>query len=536
MKATSVAEQPSPPLTSALLVFSISFAAVLLLHIGLLRLPYFWDEAGYYIPAARDFFLSGRLIPYSTPSNAHPPLVMIYLGGCWKLFGFSVVTTRIAMLAVSAFSTTGLFRLSEVVSNRTVAVATVTCSAVYPVFFVQSSLAQVDLAAAGLTFWALAAYAQRRYHTVAIWMSLAVMTKETAILAAAALIVLELLFRITIWCRGNTNSAAAPCPQLYAAMLCPFIVLCAWYAYHYRTTGYLLGNPEFYRYNVQATLSPLRFLIAFVLRLWQTFGYLHLWLLTAAMLLAMFRRPRSQDPPDRTRIPVRFQLSFLSIAVAYIIFMSAIGGAVLARYMLPIVPLVILTAVSTLWRRVRSWSLVIAIVTASFVAALFVPPPYGFSIEDNLAYRDYIVMHQTAARLLEAKFPNAQVLTAWPASDELTRSYLGYVDRPLRVVRIENFSAEQVVPAADARRSYNVVAAFSTKYEPTHPAFANWQGWRELKVRFFGFHRDLPPHVIAQLVGGTIEHIESRNGQWIAIIRIERIEEADGHHGSALMR
>jgi hypothetical protein len=461
---------------------------------------------------------------------------MMYLGGCWKLFGFSVVTTRVAMLAVAAFSLTGLFRLSEVMANRTVALATLACTMFYPVFFVQSSLAQVDLAAAGLTVWALVAYARDQYSRLAFWMALAVMAKETAILAAVALIAFELLLRISNGFRTTARSTSEACWQRYAALLCPAIVLCAWYAYHYRTTGYLLGNPEYFRYNVQATLSPLRFLIALILRLWQTFGYLHLWLLTAAMLFAMFRRPRTDGATLRARIPVRFQLAFLSVAVAYIVFMSAIGGAVLARYLLPVVPLVILTAVSTLWRRVAQWALVVSIVAAAFVAALFVPPPYGFSIEDNLAYRDYIVMHQNAARLLSAKFPNARVLTAWPASDEVSRPYLGYVDTPLRVVRIENFSGEQVLSAADARRSFDVVAAFSTKYEPSHPLFASWKTWQELKVRFFGFHRDLPPQVIAQIIGGTIEHMESRNGQWMAIIRVERIEEASARQRSTLMR
>ena len=33
--------------------------------------------------------------------------------------------------------------------------------------------------------------------------------------------------------------------------------------------------------------------------------------------------------------------------------MALVGGAELARYMLPVVPLVILVCVSTLWRRVR---------------------------------------------------------------------------------------------------------------------------------------------------------------------------------------
>ena len=110
--------------------------------------------------------------------------------------------------------------------------------------------------------------------------------------------------------------------------------------------------------------------------------------------------------------------------------MAVVGGAVLARYMLPVVPLVIILFVSTLRRRVRLWRGVIAIVALAFVAALFVNPPYGFSIEDNLAYRDYILLHQQAEDYLEARYPMARVLTAWPASDELTRPYLGYVTRP----------------------------------------------------------------------------------------------------------
>src|SRR5215471_9457756 len=62
--------------------------AVLLIaaHASLLRLPYFWDEAGYYIPAARDL-LGGSLIPHCTPSNAHPPLVMAWLALAWKILG-----------------------------------------------------------------------------------------------------------------------------------------------------------------------------------------------------------------------------------------------------------------------------------------------------------------------------------------------------------------------------------------------------------------------------------------------------------------
>ncbi|MBI1983494.1 MAG: glycosyltransferase, partial [Acidobacteria bacterium] len=60
--------------------------ALLVLHIPFLDLPYFWDEAGYYIPAALDFSRSWLLIPESTMPTGHTPLVMVYLGLLWWVF------------------------------------------------------------------------------------------------------------------------------------------------------------------------------------------------------------------------------------------------------------------------------------------------------------------------------------------------------------------------------------------------------------------------------------------------------------------
>src|SRR5208283_5947823 len=190
-------KKPSRPQSSAwvqqFFLFALFFTGLMLLHAPLLRLPYFWDEAGYYIPAARDLFLTGTLIPQSTLSNAHPPLVMAWLALAWRVVGYSTLVTRTAMLALSAFSLLGLFRLSRIAANLPVAWATTALLALYPVCFTQSSLAQVDLPAAGFTFWALAAYIEDRRWKQVLWFSLAALAKETAILAPLALFAWELL-------------------------------------------------------------------------------------------------------------------------------------------------------------------------------------------------------------------------------------------------------------------------------------------------------------------------------------------------------
>ncbi len=509
-------------------VFALIFAAVWLLHLPLLRLPYFWDEAGYYIPAARDLLLSGSVIPHSTPSNAHPPLVMAYLALCWKLAGYSPLVTHTAMLLLAGFALLGVFRLARRVANFEVAVAATACTALYPVFFAQSSMAHVDLAAAGLTIWGFDAYIEGRWRPAAAWLSLAVLAKETALLAPIALLIwdwvcpwVDRLFDAKICLRTRGCQAAG-------SLLTPALVLSAWYAYHYAKTGYVFGNPEFFRYNVAATLSPLRIVLALGLRVWQAFGYLHLWVLTLLMVWAMTRPPLHDGEVERPRIELPVQFMFGVLVVTYVAAMSVVGGAVLARYMLTVVPLVVIPAVSTLRRRIRRWPVLIVLVCAAFTMALFRNPPYGFAPEDNLAYRDYIVMHQHAESFLAARYAGARVLTAWPASDEISRPYLGYVTRPMRVVRIEDFTTDEVMGAAQERARFDVALVFSTKYEPARPLLGHWRAWGKLKTRFFGFHRDLPPEIVAQLLGGHVVFTERRSGQWVAVIELERAYEAKG--------
>lgn len=505
------------------LVFAVIFTVVFLLHAPLLQLPYFWDEAGYYIPAARDLLLTGSLIPHTTVSNAHPPLVMAWIALWWKCVGYAPMVTRSAMLLVAAFSLMGVYRLAECVANTKVAIASTLCTALYPVFFAQSSLAQVDLAAAGLTFWALTAYLQRRTFAAATWFALAMLAKETAIITVIALVAWEVLGVAEgsrtglkeFWISGDRRS------QRLWPLVIPAIVLTGWYVFHYSRTGYVFGNPEFFRYNVASTLNPLRFLLVLAMRLWQAFGYLHLWVLTIGMLLAMFYPPLQDGDIKRPRIAIQVQMIFLVVVSGYVIAMALIGGAVLARYMLTAVPLVIMVAVSTLRRRFRYRSAAIVVVVLAFVMAWFWNPPYGFSPEDNLAYRDYIILHENSERFLEARYPMAHVLTAWPASDELTRPWLGYTTRPLQVVRIEDFSLEQMLSAAEFRDHFEVALVFSTKYEPAHPLLDRWATWTRLKSRFFGFHRDLPPAAAAKILGGHIVFAEERIGQWAAVIEVE---------------
>lgn len=510
--------------------FALIFTGLFLSHAPLLRLPYFWDEAGYFIPAARDLLLTGSLIPHTTLSNAHPPLVMLWLAFWWKFSAFTPATTRTAMLLVAAFALLGVWRLSRRVTNPRVALATVLCTALYPVFFTQSSLAHLDMAACPLTVWGLAMYIEGRTALALVFFAVSPLAKETAIVTPLALCVWELACPY-VRLKAFPTESLCVYPRSLARTLS--LALCAlplalWLAYHHHVTGFWLGNPEYLRYNLGATLNPLRVLLALVIRLWQALGYLNLFVLTLAAAYAMGCPPlRDASGACRERIAISTQLICAAVILANILALSVLGGAVLARYLLPVYPLVILLCVSTLHRRIRRWPVWIAVACAAFVFALVVPPPYRVSPEDTLLYRDYVLLHKSAADELALRYPRARVLTAWPASDELTRPFLGYVTRPMEVVRLENFSELEMLGAAPATDQFDVALLFSTKWEPPHPLLSRLPFGRVLQERFFDYHEDVDPERAAALLGGRVVRYINRNNEWIAIIAIERIENAN---------
>ncbi len=140
------------------MLYPVFFAAVYLSHITLLRLPYFWDEAGYYIPAAWDFFRSGTLIPVTTLSNAHPPLPSILLAGWWHLSGFVPSGTRTFVCMVAAAGLLAVYRIGRGLLGVAGGAALALLTGLYPIWFAQSTLAHADIFAAAFTLWGLSAF------------------------------------------------------------------------------------------------------------------------------------------------------------------------------------------------------------------------------------------------------------------------------------------------------------------------------------------------------------------------------------------
>jgi 4-amino-4-deoxy-L-arabinose transferase-like glycosyltransferase len=513
-------------------LFPLFFLAIFLSHWTLLRLPYFWDEAGYYIPAAYDFFRTGTLIPHSTVSNAHPPLPSLLLSAWWEIFGFHVLATRTLVCLVSAAALLAVFRLVRSLLDIRAACATTLLTALYPIWFAQSTLAHADIFAAALTLWALTVYLQptasqpdqnRRQIAAFVLFSLAALAKETAIVTPAALAAWE-FFQLLRDRRRPAAERRAHLAWTAAALAAPIAPLIGWYAYHRARTGFIFGNPEFLRYNATANFDAHRILVCLWHRLIHLTLHMDMFvptLCTLAILLVPVL-------PSRPRLAKPILSALAVILLANTIAFSVLGGALLTRYLLPMYPLVLLLCVAEWQSRLRTstWTWIAGLSAVAFLSALWINPPYAFAPEDNLTYRDMVILHQRAIQILEQRYPQATVLTAWPATTELARPELGYTTHPFQVAPISNFSFDQIEKAATEPGDYDTALLFSTKWAPPPGKIDLGHANQPTDIKYFDFHLDLRPAAAAALLHGDVVWQASRKGEWVAILRFPRIVDA----------
>lgn len=436
------------------------WGTVVLLHAPVLNLPYFWDEAGYYIPAARDFYQTGDVLPRSTARNPHPPLLSLYLAAAWHAFGESPLVTRLAMTLVAGAALYAVLLLALLVVPPAVGLWATALTALSPVFFAQSTLAHLDVAAALGSVLAIYFYLRRQLASCALALTLLCLARETGAVLVVVLAAAEFF-------RGSRRTGLA--------LLLALTPLAAWFVLLRVRTGTWFGDAEFAAYNVWGVMDPVRWLLQLAKRIYQVAIFQFHWPAALLIVIAAWLR--------KFTIPAAALQVFVWFAAAHIVFMGVFGGAPLTRYLLPLFPLFFLMAANAAWSlRFPGRSALILLLPFALVTSWFWNPPHPFGYEDNLAYADFVRLHQQTAPLLEALPPGTRILTAWPASDELARPWLGYVSRPLTVVPIREFSVaelERVDPA-----SFDVLFLYSRQWRPEwfdrHPRIA------AIQRRYFG--------------------------------------------------
>jgi len=400
------------------------------------------------VPASLDLFRHGAWIPVSTVPNVHPPGVMAYLAAVWSIFGYSIPATRVAMLLLAALGALVTFLLAIELARGTTgtpAFAALSLLCLSPLFFAQSMLAQLDMPAMCFSLLALLLFLQNRFSASAIACLVLVLVKETGIVA-------PVLFGCWLVAERGWRGIR---DALW--FILPVAALAIWVSALHHATGFWLGNPAFAAYNVREPLQPARFLLAAGRRFYYLFvGSGHF----IGTLLLLWARPRMPLFHGR---PWRITAWF---AALHILVVSLLGGAVLERYLLPVVPIVYIAfAVSLRALRGATRPLVLAGLLACLIATNFVNPVYPFPFENNLAFVSFVQLQQEAAAAIEAH-GDGVTATAFPMTDALRRPDFGYVRRGQKVVEMAGFQPSEIEKLKSQRP--DAVIVFNRAWDPLH--------------------------------------------------------------------
>lgn len=470
-------------------VFLSTLAVLVGAHLPWLRMPYFWDEAGQFIPASFDLYRDGAWIAHTVRPNVHPPGVMALIALTWHIFGYSILPARIVMLVVASLGATASFALAsrlagDIPGAPVVAVLFLIAS---PVFYTQSMLVMLDMPAMTLTTLALILFLDRRYAWCAVSCTALVLAKETAITTPAVfagwLLIREKRVRESLY---------------FAA---PALALGAWLTALHHATGHWLGNEEFANYNLAGTTDPVHLGITILERLRYLFWSDGHVIGTVALALGWrFLRRRA------------WAVAGL-VALAQTLFVTAFGTP-LIRYLLPVLPILyaaVATAAAFYPPRLR-WASHIAMI-ALLVAGIFWNPPYPYAYENNLSMMDFTRLQQAAASYLEAHAADKRIATAWPLTDELRSPFLGYVTHPLNVVDTSAFRAEAL--AALDPRSFDLLVVYK-RLAPATGTILDFQPVRRVLEHYYEYH----PQATEQEVRATglipLKRWD-RRGQWVVI-------------------
>lgn len=475
--------------------FFILFALLLFLsHLPILNLPYFWDEATQYIPSALDILHGGGVIPHSVSPVVHPPGALAYVAAFWKIAGYHTVVTRSAMLLLAALGVLAAFLLAiELLRDSRgtpafLGVALLCCS---PVFFAQAMLLQLDMPAMVFTTLALLMFLQDRVRAAAAVCCVLVLMKETGIVAPvvfAGWLVYERRWRDAVW------------------FVLPAAALVGWLGVLRVGTGSWMGNQGFAEYNFFYPLHPVRLTVALLRRGYYLFVANFHWIGAIAIVYAWRKSSLFSSRP--------WKIAWV-LAGAQVLAVTALGGAVLERYLLPVLP-VVYTAMAaglTMFPR-ASQRLCAAALLIGVAAGNFINPPYPFPYENNLAFTDFLKLQMDAADYVEHWYPQAQITTASPAVVELTRPELGFVKQRMDVQPIRNFSPA-VLDAVDWSK-VQVLVAFSRSWDPTF-SFLHYDAVQAFWRKYFGTMSNARLRDVRDRVPFPIEQHMQRRGQWVDI-------------------
>ncbi len=427
------------------IIFGILFA----FWLQTISIPYWWDAVGMVIEPSRDFlkkgidsfFISGGDRPRSF-------LVPVFLGLFWKMFGETILVSRVFNLLFSFLALFYTYLLAaEMTEDKNAGRWTGIFASLLllftPVFQAQVGITLLEIPLMAFAVAAFYYFFKRDYGGYLFFSSLGLLTKETfvfLILSISAYIIWKKAVRPLISGGFDFQDFA----KELLACVSPLVVIFWWFLIYSLKTGQFFLNLE----SLSFSIPQMKFVFKFLL-----FDQGRI-IVSAFFLLALngvFYQKRYKNYFQKRKI-------LLLAAIVVVMGVGVSFTGFMHRNILVILPFFYLLSLQSLrfFVHERPFAEQFSLVGAGAILAIliftsswnnhreirnwqFIP------LEDNLEYRDVIRAGEMTADYIEKQYPQSTIWTSFPTTYMLSDPFYGYVSTRFEVKNCFDFEEEDEV-------------------------------------------------------------------------------------------
>lgn len=313
-----------------------------------------------------DFYTGGFSQYFENWRSVHPPFKLILVSVFLKLGELNSFSYTLVGLIFGIFGIITIFFLSRELFNRQTARISAILLATSPLFLATGIFCLRDYLLTVLTLVSLYFYSKRKYTRYAFAASLAVLTKETALILSGSIIAVEAFYFIKKAIRGSKPDKDSK----FIFFLIPFLVFFFW-LFFLKVNGQKSWSDWIFTetaskgtyYTILNNLVTFRFLNKYAYQHWRQLFFLNFnwvyWLIVLIGSIIIF-----QDKNGRRIIAKEIKFGTIKakalliiglFAISYFLSVLSLQTYTIPRYTLPLIPFLLMTtsfAIKTLTTKV----------------------------------------------------------------------------------------------------------------------------------------------------------------------------------------
>jgi len=378
------------------LILFFLLAALVLIKLPHLMLPYYSDEGFAFGPAVHMMYQNGpTILPSGLPpdySYGHPLLFHFLVASWMKIFGESIFVAKSFALFVSILLLIAIFFTGKTLFNKDTGLLAALLLFFQPIFLAQSSFVLLETFLALLGLLTILFFFQKKWLLYALTASAMVLTKESGLFLVFALCIWQLM---DVFLEKENHYSARKMIYSYLIILVPAMVFGLFLIQQKLTWGWFLfpgrmDDMQMTYDNISRNLGHIRKVIFFIHgRYWLVIGLL-------VSLVGYYFIPGKRFTWHQWKL-----IWFITLFIGIFWFISSLNFISNRYFLIVITMLVLLIAAITIQAfQGKKWLLYPMMVALVVSQSIFSFRHYSTG-DDNLGFTDVVEVHRDAVHYME---------------------------------------------------------------------------------------------------------------------------------------